>query len=308
MIKKEKYTYSTINSLALEPQKFVEASNAAYQRSVYEIAQRIFKDESKKIILLAGPSSSGKTTTAKLIARAVRSLGAECFTVSLDDFYYSHSEGKYPLDENGNPDYECVEALDLELMHKCLGELIENQRSSLPVFDFSVGERIENAREIVLSKNDMIVIEGIHALNPVISANLPSESLFKLYVSVSSRVYDDNSNVLLSKRDLRFIRRLIRDCRERAMTPDKTFDLWSRVLRGEDKYLFPFEYLADKKIDSFHPCEPCLLAAKAQELLSHSKEFAEKATALSCKLNLFVKIDNSFLPQESLLREFTGYF
>lgn len=306
MIINEKYSYSRINNLALAPHDFVDDCCLSYHKAVAETAKEIFDDESKKIALLAGPSSSGKTTTARLISQAVKSMGAECYTVSLDDFYYSHSEGKYPLDENGDPDYECVEALDLELMHKCLGELIKDQRSSLPVFDFTAGERINNAREIILDKNDIIVIEGIHALNPVISETLPLESLFKIYVSVSSRVYEDDGSVLLSKRDLRFIRRLIRDCRERAMTPDKTFDLWSRVLRGEDKYLFPFEALADKKLNSFHPCEPCILASKALELLSQAEEFSTKAALLIDKLSVFKKIDYSLLPQDSLLREFTG--
>ena len=306
MITKEKYTYSRINNLALDPDGFVDSCYTAYRESVYETAKNIFDDESKKIIMLAGPSSSGKTTTAKLIAGAVKSLGAECYTVSLDDFYYSHSEGKYPLDENGDPDYECVEALDLELMHRCLGELIGNKRSSFPVFDFSRGERIDNAREIVLDKNDVIVIEGIHALNPVIAETLPLQNLFKLYVSVSSRVYENDGSVLLSKRDLRFVRRLIRDCRERAMTPDSTFDLWSRVLRGEDKYLFPFEHLADKKINSFHPCEPCLMAPEALRLLAKAESFKDKAALLSDKLRVFKQIDYSILPQDALLREFTG--
>lgn len=191
-------------------------------------------------------------------------------------------------------------------MHRCLGELIGNKRSSFPVFDFSRGERIDNAREIVLDKNDVIVIEGIHALNPVIAETLPLQNLFKLYVSVSSRVYENDGSVLLSKRDLRFVRRLIRDCRERAMTPDSTFDLWSRVLRGEDKYLFPFEHLADKKINSFHPCEPCLMAPEALRLLAKAESFKDKAALLSDKLRVFKQIDYSILPQDALLREFTG--
>ena len=170
------------------------------------------------------------------------------------------------------------------------------------------GERINNAKSIELSENGVIIVEGLHALNPVITDTLNDENLFKIYVSVSSRVYDDNGEVLLSKRNLRFIRRMVRDFSFRSTSVEETFDIWERVMRGEDKYLFPFEYRADVRIDSFHPCESCVLAGKAIPLLDHIKdgEFFRKANELKEKLRLFKEINYSVLPEDSLLREFTG--
>ena len=303
----ERYTYQMINSLALSPVEFVKECTAEYHKKVEKTAKKIFEDKSKKIVMLAGPSSSGKTTTAKLLSRKLGRLGSKAYTVSLDDFYHPHSVG-YPLDENGEPDYECVEALDIELLHSSLGGLIRNGKADLPVFDFMTGERINKAKSIELSENDVIIVEGLHALNPVITDTLNDENLYKIYVSVSSRVYDDNGEVLLSKRELRFIRRMVRDFSFRSTSVEETFDIWERVMRGEDKYLFPFENRADTRLDSFHPCETCVLSGKAIPLLDHIKdgEFAEKANLLKDKLRLFKEINYSVLPADSLLREFTG--
>lgn len=303
----EKYTYKRINNLALAPNEFVKECSAAYHAKVEETAKKIFADQSKKIVMLAGPSSSGKTTTAKLLSQKLEAMGSRAYTVSLDDFYHPHSVG-YPLDENGEPDYECVEALDIELLHLSFGELIRKGRADLPVFDFMTGERINNAKTVELSENDVIIVEGLHALNPVITDTLDKDSLYKIYVSVSSRVYEDDGSVLLSKRDLRFTRRMVRDFSFRSTAVEETFDIWERVMRGEDKYLFPFENRADIKLDSFHPCESCVLAGKAIPLLEHAKdgEFAEKSALLKNKLSLFRNINYSVLPEDSLLREFTG--
>ena len=303
----EKITFSRINNLALSPREFVCACTDEYIKTVDAAAQRIFFDESKKIVTLAGPSSSGKTTTAALLSKSIEKLGAKAFTVSLDDFYFSHSENRYPLDENGAPDYESVYALDVENIHRCFAELAESGESVLPVFDFTKGERIDGARKIVLAKNDIIIVEGLHALNPLITENLKKENIFKIYVSVSSRVYENDGSVLLSKRDLRFIRRMVRDNSFRATQPEKTFEIWQSVMRGEDKYLFPFEEYADIKLNSFHPCEPCVIAAQAVPLLKRvSGEYVPKAASLAEKLSLFKRIDKTLLPENSLLREFTG--
>lgn len=303
----EKFTPDKINILAGNPKEFLENCTNDYHSRVNEAAKTVFNMANKRIIMLAGPSSSGKTTTAKLLSKSIESLGANAYTVSLDDFYFSRSTGRYPLDENGKPDYETVDALDIELIHKCFGELLGKGRSTLPVFDFTCGERRDGAREIVLTGNDVIIVEGLHALNPVITDNLPDESLFRLYVSVSSRIYSDDSQVLLSKRNLRFIRRMVRDYGFRAMPPYRTFEIWSSVMRGEDRYLFPFEPLADLKLDSFHPCEPCVLAPQAINLLDGvDGEFAKDAAELKDKLSQFTKLDFSSLPSDSLLREFTG--
>ncbi len=304
---KEEYTFSRINNLALAPRKFVLDCTEGYRTAVRNAAKTAFYDENKKIIMLAGPSSSGKTTTASLISEEIESLGGKAYVVSLDDFYRSHDEA-YPLNENGEPDYESVEALDTALLRSCLCRLLECGESLLPIFDFTSGTKRNNAKKITLSQNDIIITEGLHALNPAVTAELDRERLYNIYVSVSSRVYENDGSVLLSKRELRFIRRAVRDSLFRAMPVERTFGIWESVTRGEDKYLFPFENLADVKINSFHPCEPCVLSRQAIDLFSEvgDGEYKEKAALLTDKLKLFRNIDISFLPSDSLLREFTG--
>lgn len=300
------YTYSEINSLAYNPEKFIMDCTQDYLRRTDEVAN-IISGNHKKIVMLAGPSSSGKTTTAKFISEAVERLGGKAYTVSLDDFYLPRSV-QYPLDENGEPDFECVEALDLDLLKQSLKSLAVNGKASLPVFDFRTGERRDNAKKIELCENDVIIVEGLHALNPVITDTLDASELLKIYISVSSRIYNDSGEVLLSKRDLRLIRRLVRDYLFRSMPVERTFEIWGSVMRGEDKYLFPFESLADIRINSFHPCEPCVFSEKAISLLRgvSEDEFREKAEMLIYKLGLFKITDRSALPDNSLLREFLG--
>lgn len=306
-VRAEKYTAAAINSLAAAGQEFLLECSKEYQSKVEDVSKRIFEDKSKKIVMLAGPSSSGKTTTAALLSEKIKNMGGVAYTVSLDDFYHPHSVG-YPLDENGEPDYECVEALDLELIHRCFGELLGSGSCSLPRFDFMSGERIADAKTVTLDDNSVIIVEGLHALNPVITDTLDASNLYKIYVSVSSRIYENNGNVLFSKRDLRFIRRMVRDYSFRSTSVDRTFEIWESVMRGEDKYLFPFEHLADVKINSFHPCEPCVLAQRAKKLLSESLggEHGKKASDMINRLELFDCIDYNLLPKDSLLREFTG--
>lgn len=303
----KKYTCGEINRLALEPKKFLDDCSYDYHSRVSEAAEIIHNDKSKKIVMLAGPSCSGKTTTSKLLSDMFIKKGNRAYTVSLDDFYHPRSVG-YPLDENGKPDYECVEALDIELLHSCFGKLLKNGSAEFPVFDFHSGERLNNAKKLELSENDVIIVEGLHALNPVITETLDENRLYRLYVSVSSRVYEENGEVFLSKRNLRFIRRIVRDYAFRSTSPERTFEIWQSVMKGEDKYLFPFEENADMKLNSFHPCEPCVLSEKAIKLLEtvSVSEYKTQADLMINKLKLFRTIDCSLLPEDSLLREFTG--
>lgn len=305
--KNEKITFSQINEYAAEPAAFLQRCTDEYRRRICEVAEIISADKSKKIIMLAGPSSSGKTTTAAMLSKCIEGFGNRAYTVSLDDFYFPRAVG-YPLDENGKPDYECVEALDLELIHRCFGELQKSGKCSFPVFDFQSGERKDNAKEIVLEDNDVMIVEGLHALNPAITDTLDESSLYKIYVSVSSRVYDECGEVLLSKRNLRFVRRMVRDYHFRSTSVERTFEIWESVMRGEDKYLFPYEPLADIKINSFHSCEPCVLAKTAISLLEkvRSGENAKKSAEMVNKLRNFKTADKSILPADSLLREFVG--
>lgn len=303
----KEYTVEIINNLSANAESFVRESSESYHESVSRAARAVFENVNVKIVMLAGPSSSGKTTTASLLSKKLEAMGGKAYIVSLDDFYRTHSEG-YPVDENGEPDYECVEALDIELMHSCLRELIESGEGMLPVFDFTTGTRHDKSKHIKLKENDVLIVEGLHALNPVITDTLDKESLYKIYVSVSSRVYDEKGDSFLSKRNLRFLRRMLRDYRFRAMPVEGTFDIWKSVTRGEDKYLFPFEENADIRLNSFHPCEPCVIGAEVLPLLKaiNDAAYTEKAEELIRKLEMFNKINYSILPEDCLLREFTG--
>ncbi len=277
-----------------------------YEKIIETICEKVNSDSEKKIIMLAGPSGSGKTTTANKIKEKLESMGHKAFTVSLDDFYKNKGEG--PKNEDGTYDFECVEALDLELIHKCLGELITSSESELPVFDFMTGRRSEKTNKIRLEKDDVIIVEGLHALNPRISDALPRENLFEIYISVASRFYD-GEEILLNKRNLRFIRRMVRDFQFRNSPVENTYSLWIQVMAGEDKYLFPYKDNADMIFNTTHAYEPCVFKTVATHLLSSVEKDSrnyDNAQMLISALSKFPTIDAALVPENSLLREFLG--
>lgn len=277
-----------------------------YRKIIDEICEEVERDSNKKIIMLAGPSGSGKTTTAGKIKEKLESMGHEAYTVSLDDFYKNKGEG--PMNPDGTYDFESVEALDVEMIHKCFRELIENSESELPVFDFMTGRRSECTNKIYLDDDDVIIVEGLHALNPKISGALPRENLFEIYISVASRFYDEKE-ILLNKRNLRFIRRMVRDFQFRNSSVENTYSLWPQVMEGEDKYLFPYKDNADMIFNTTHAYEPCVFRNIATALLleveKDSKNYDDAQTLISA-LSKFPAIDKSLVPENSLLREFLG--
>lgn len=288
------------------PEELIEKSEKRYRNIVENIADKINADTSKKIVMLAGPSGSGKTTTANKIREKLVSYGHKAYTVSLDDFYKNIGEG--PKNEDGTYDFESVDALDLELIHKCLQELITSSYSELPLFDFMTGRRKKEKNAIRLEKDDVIIVEGLHALNPAITDTLPHENLFKIYISVSSRIYD-GEKIVLNKRNIRFIRRMVRDFQFRNSPVENTYSLWPKVTHGEDKYLFPFKSNADITANTIHIYEPCVMKKQALELLLTVEETSENykdAQKLISALEKFPEIEKDSVPKDSLLREFIG--
>ncbi len=286
--------------------ELIEKSELNYEKIIDSVSEKINGDSNKKIVMLAGPSGSGKTTTAGKIKEKLELFGHKAYTVSLDDFYKNIGEG--PKNEDGSNDFESVDSLDTELIRKCLGELIEGSKSELPLFDFMTGRRRSEKNVIELKEDDVIIVEGLHALNPAVVSALPQENLFKIYISVSSRIYDKNE-VLLTKRDLRFVRRMIRDFQFRNSPVEHTYSLWPAVLNGEEKFLFPFRKNADETINSIHIYEPCVFKDEAISLLSTVKKESvnyEDARELISKLNKFPSIEKNLVPEKSLLREFLG--
>ena len=290
-----------------DKENFIGKAEERYKNIIASVCEKINADNDKEIVMLAGPSGSGKTTTANKIKEKLETMGHKAYTVSLDDFYKNIGEG--PKNEDGSYDFESVDSLDLELIHKCLQELLTKSESELPLFDFMTGRRKEEKNFIKLEKGDVIIVEGLHALNPRITDTLPHKNLFKIYISVSSRIYDEGK-IILNKRNLRFIRRMVRDFQFRNSSVEHTFSLWGAVMEGEDKYLFPFKENADLFINSIHVYEPCVFRGVATELLSTVEKTSRnynEAVRLISALDKFPSIEKDDVPEDSLLREFLGF-
>ena len=298
------FTLNNINeNVESNMESFINDAESRFESSVTELADRFTSD--CDIVLLAGPSSSGKTTTAGKIAQKIKNSGRNAYTLSLDDYYRNAAD--IPLTEKGLKDFENVSALDIDLIRRTFSDLIEKRTAQVPEFDFVSGTRKPETRKLELKKGDLIIVEGIHALNPIITKGLDESHITKVYISVSSRVTDDSGRVIFSKRNLRLVRRMIRDYHYRNTSVEKTLSQWPEVLKGEDKYIFPFERNASFRIDSFHPYEPCLFKSEAVELLKTLGEDSDVfpiASELKNRFSELDTIDMSKLPTNSLLREF----
>lgn len=291
-------------AVALDAHGLVREEEARYTAAVSEVVRRIECGSGTEVVLLAGPSASGKTTTASMLAEGLARRGHTAYAVSLDDFFLPQDNC---LDANGQRDFESVHALDIPLLHRTFEQLLRTGSCEIPRFDFATGSRSPESRSLSVKAGDVIIVEGIHALNPVITDSFPAEHLLKLYVNVSSRIYDTAGEVVLSKRDLRFIRRMIRDYHYRSSDVPKTFDLWDDVIKGEDAYLFPFRFRADIRINSFHAYEPCIFRNEAVSLLETvetDSPYYRKAQALIANLRRFDSLERGLVPPRSLLREF----
>ena len=297
-----------INEHALKnPTDFVLKCEQRYNNIIEDIAKRIVEETGREIVMLAGPSSAGKTTTARKLCENLNKKGVKTYVLSLDDFYLNREDIPYLPD--GTQDYETVYALDLQLFTECVNRLLMGETVKNPVFDFTTGKRSDKEfNEITLGKEDVVIIEGLHALNPVITEKIEGK-LLKIYINVSSRIYDNKGNIILNKRNMRFVRRMVRDFKFRDSTVDNTYKLWRNVTAGEDKYLFPFRDNADIKVNTIHLYESCVLKSQALPLLYESEisdEYKDDAKKLCKALEKFEDINISSVPEDSLLREFLG--
>ena len=303
-----KSTLQTINEYALnDPAGLVEKAENHYDREITETAQRIADDDSLKIVAIAGPSASGKTTTAHILSEKLQNLGEQTEVVSLDNFYLPTEQ--LPLTEDGKYDIESVKALDRELMKKCFGEIISTGRTELPKYNFAEKRRILSARSIDISGRGIVIVEGLHALNPVITDLVPRKNIFKAYISVNRSVLDDNGEVLLTSRQIRLMRRVLRDRIFRGSSVNETLALWKGVVEGEKKYLYCFKDTADVLIKTLHIYEPCLyrndfcaLCDETQNITDCRDYFLKTAEAV----RKFVPLDEALIPHNSLIREFIG--
>ena len=293
---------------AKNPEAFIKECEDRYNNKIEKIARNIAETEKVEIVMLAGPSSAGKTTTAKKLSQHLEALGVKSYTVSLDDFYVDNCDA--PRFPDGTPDFETVDALDIEFFEETMKKLIETGEADLPEFDFLEGKRKSTYNHIKITEKDVIIVEGLHALNPRITEHLPEERLLKIYINVSSRIYDEKKTILFNKRNMRFIRRMVRDFKFRGNSVEKSHEMWLTVCYGEDMYLFPFKDNADVTINTIHLYETCILKNTAIELLKEIKkdsEFYKESQRLIRSLSLFPEIDSSKVPENSLMREFIGY-
>ena len=297
---------SSINAQLLsDKQRFISECERDYRNQLLIISDDICRCDGRVLVMLAGPSSSGKTTTAGILKNFFIRKGRHSIVVSLDDFYRDQDESFYF--EDGTVDYETVKSIDTDYVDECLKNLIHKGEAMMPYFSFKTKVR-EGYNKVQVHEGEIIIVEGLHALNPLITDPLKDENMKKLYVSVSSRIYDDGE-VLLTNRDMRFIRRMIRDYHFRDSSVEHTFYLWKGVRLGEDRYLFPYSGRADIRIDSIHPYEVCVFKDIAIKLLDHidcDSIYYQSALKLKNKLSEFISMSESDVPEGSLLKEFIG--
>lgn len=293
--------------IALGQGKEVILINEALQEKyIGDIARKIYDDRSKKFIMIAGPSSSGKTTFSHKLSTQLKGLGMMPHPIPLDDYYVDRDE--VPLDEFGKKDFECIEALDVELFNHDMLALLNGERVLLPTFNFKSGKREYQDHYMQLGDADVLVIEGIHGLNDKLSHSLPRESKYKIYISALTPLSIDEHNPL-STADCRLIRRIVRDARTRGTTAEGTLAMWDSVRRGETKNIFTFQEEADFIINSALIYEMSVLKVYALPQLyavsSDSSYFAE-ANRLIKLLEYFLPLPGDDIPNTSIVREFIG--
>jgi uridine kinase len=286
---------------------YISVAETLNNKRVAELADKIAARADKvKVVLIAGPSSSGKTTTSKKLSIQLRVLGYQPLVIGLDDYFVSRD--KTPRDENGEYDFECLEALDVAYLNEQLVELFAGKEVELPAFDFKSGERKPSGRRIRLGERTILVMEGIHGLNERLTPRIPKDSKFKIYVSALTQINLDEHN-RVSTTDNRLLRRMVRDNQFRGKSALDTLKMWASVQRGERLHIFPFQNEADAALNSALDYELGVLKVYAEPLLRSVKpmnaEYCEAKRLLNF-LAFFAPISAQFVPQDSLLREFIG--
>lgn len=288
----------------------INVSEALQERKIVkiadEIAARQVGENRVKIILISGPSSSGKTTFSKRLSIQLMTNGLKPYPISLDDYFVNRD--KTPLDENGNHDFESLYAVDLPFFKKQLDTLLEGGEVELPKFNFSSGMRESSGIKFRLEDNMILILEGIHALNPELTPNIPAENKYKIYVSALTTILLDKHNYIPTT-DNRLLRRIIRDSKYRGSSAESTIARWSSVRAGEEKWIFPYQENADAMFNSALLFELAVIKDHIEPILrkvpNNCPEYSE-AHRLLHFLSYFVSIQDTELPPTSLLREFLG--
>ena len=279
---------------------------ALHEKKIAEIADQIARNENVKMILIAGPSSSGKTTFAQRLGIQLRLNRLKPVTISVDNYFVERSEN--PKDENGEYDFECIEAIDLELFNNHLTKLLKGEEIEVPEFDFIKGTKRYNGKKMKLADDEVLVIEGIHCLNDKLTSSIPKEQKYKIYISALTVLNMDRFN-RISTTDTRLVRRIVRDYQFRGYSAKHTISAWNSVNRGEEKNIFPFQEDANCIFNTSLIYELAALKEIAMKLLEEideeSIEHAE-ATRIMNILKYFEPIKSEKIPNNSLLKEFLG--
>jgi len=280
-------------------------NEALQEGKIGKIAENIAK-QGKKIVMIAGPSSSGKTTFSHRLSIELMVQGLKPHPIAADDYFKNRTET--PRDENGEYDFECLEAIDVAQFNKDMTVLLSGKEVSLPSYNFKTGRREYKGKILKLGKDDILVIEGIHGLNDKFSETLPKESKFKIYISALTQLNIDNHNRIHTT-DLRLLRRMVRDARTRGNSAEDTLARWASVRRGEEKNIFPFQEGADEMFDSSLIYELAVLKQYAEPLLfgiPQTSPYYSEANRLLKFLNYFLPMPSDDVPKNSLVREFIG--
>jgi uridine kinase len=276
------------------------------ERRIATIAVDIIKRVGVKFIMIAGPSSSGKTSFSHRLSIQLRSLGFKPHPIAVDDFFVNRDDT--PRDENGDFDFECLGAIDVKLFNDVMNRLLNGERVEMPTFNFKTGQREYRGNTLQLGEDDILVIEGIHALNDKMSESLPNESKYKIYVSALTTLNIDEHNRIPTT-DARLLRRMVRDFRTRGNSAQRTIQMWANVRKGEEENIFPFQEGADAIFNSALIYEIAALKSFAEPLLYSVPEGTPEqveARRLLKFLEYFLCMDTSKIPSNSIAREFVG--
>lgn len=301
-------TVGDINISCLEGHAtdLINVSEALQEKKIARIADEIYARKGVKVVLVSGPSSSGKTTFSKRLSVQLMTNGIRPYALSLDDYFVNRQDT--PRDENGEYDYESLHALDLDFFNKQLQALIRGEEVELPRFNFTTGLREFRGERLKLSENAVLILEGIHALNPALTPQIAEENKYRIYVSALTTIQLDNHNYIPTT-DNRLLRRIIRDYKYRGYSAEETISRWPSVRRGEDKWIFPYQENADAMFNSALLFELAVIKEHALPILNrvpqNRAEYSE-AYRLRRFLQYFQPVQDKDLPPTSLLREFLG--
>ena len=284
----------------------INISEALQEKKIAQIAEDIANRQGVKLVLLAGPSSSGKTTSCKRLSIQLAVNGLKPLQISLDDYFVDRD--RTPKDDNGEYDFESIYALNLDLLNEQFNALFRGEEVELPKYDFPSGKSVKSGKKLKMEPNNVLVVEGIHALNPELTAHIPQEQIYRVYASALTTILLDNHNYIPTT-DNRLLRRIIRDYKYRGVSAQETIHRWPSVRAGENKWIFPYQENADAMFNTAMLYELSVIKMQAEPLLQQVPENCEEhaeAYRLLKFLKYFKGIPYNNLPPTSLLREFLG--